>query len=199
MHAGGFTADIDPASVLEFLEFGWVTNDRAIYRGVSKLPAATVLEWRDGVVSQREYWAPPEPAATGAVGFEEAVERTEQLLLEAVRIRLFADVPIGALLSAGIDSTLICWALAQVERERESLYRLDSWRSRRRGGGRPVERPRVGIPHEVIELPASEQPALEELHLSLRRAICLFVCPRDVAGGESGQAGSDSASDRRRR
>ena len=46
--------------------------------------------------------------------FEEAVEQTEQHLLEAVRLRLVTDVPIAALLSGGIDSTLVCWALSKL-------------------------------------------------------------------------------------
>jgi asparagine synthase (glutamine-hydrolysing) len=48
------------------------------------------------------------------MSFEEAVEQTEQLLIESVRLRLQADVPIGVLLSSGVDSALICWAMTQL-------------------------------------------------------------------------------------
>src|SRR5207253_1478951 len=74
----------------------------------------TILEWRGGEVRQRSYWSPPLPGSKIAPSFEEAVEETERLFLEAVRLRLAADVPVGALLSGGIDSSLVCWAIAKL-------------------------------------------------------------------------------------
>src|SRR4051794_41137109 len=105
--------DIEPAAVLEFLEFDWVTEDRTIFQGVHKVPAATILEWNDGFVSQRCYWTLPEPGSR-QISFEKAVEEAEALLLESAKLRLISDVPVGALLSGGVDSALICWAMTKV-------------------------------------------------------------------------------------
>ncbi|HEX5581693.1 MAG TPA: asparagine synthase (glutamine-hydrolyzing) [Gemmatimonadaceae bacterium] len=113
LRAAGFAEELDGAAVAEFLEYGYVSDERCIYAGVSKLPAATILEWQGGRVSERRYWAPPAPGSAPRLSFDDAVQRTEELLLQAVRRRLHADVPIGALLSGGIDSGLVCWAVAE--------------------------------------------------------------------------------------
>lgn len=114
LRRAGLATDVDDVAVAEFLEYGYVTEQRAIYRGATKLPPATILEWRDGRTALRRYWSPPAPRAAGTVRFEDAVEETERLLLAAVERRLDADVPVGALLSGGIDSALVCWAIGKL-------------------------------------------------------------------------------------
>lgn len=110
----GLAGELDPQAVAEFLEFGYVTDDRSIYQGFTKLPAATALEWREGRTRTWTYWETPPARPSGAIAFEDAVAETERLFLAAVKKRLFADVPIGALLSAGVDSSLVCWAIAEL-------------------------------------------------------------------------------------
>lgn len=111
LHGAGFGGELNPQAVLEFLEFGFVTDENCIYQGIHKLPPGHILKWRDGQTSLNRYWALPE-AKDRSISFEEAVEETERLLVESVRLRLAADVPIGVLLSGGVDSGLVCWALA---------------------------------------------------------------------------------------
>jgi asparagine synthase (glutamine-hydrolysing) len=114
LRAGGVGGEIDPEAILEFLEFGFVTEARCIYTGIQKLPPASILEWHDGSCSTRTYWSLPEIDAFSSLTFDEAVEQTEQLIIDAVRLRVQSDVPVGALLSGGIDSALVCWALAKI-------------------------------------------------------------------------------------
>ena len=111
--AGCVSGDLDNEGLAEYLEFGFVTDGRSIYEGASKLPAAHILEWDGGKVRTWEYW---KPAAAGdrRLTFEEAVEETERLFLKAVELRLDADVPVASLLSAGVDSSLVCWAIAKL-------------------------------------------------------------------------------------
>ena len=114
LREGGFAGELDEQSVLEFFEHGFVPDSRAIYRCVAKLPAGTIGEWDGSELKLREYWTPPEPGSIGRVKFEDAVHETERLFLESVRLRLQADVPVGALLSGGVDSSLVCWAISRV-------------------------------------------------------------------------------------
>jgi asparagine synthase (glutamine-hydrolysing) len=110
----GWTGRLDDQALADFLEYGYVTEQRTVYAGISKLPAATVLKWKNGRCSQHRYWTAPEVDEQQRISFEQAVEETERLLLAAVRRRLVADVPVCALLSGGIDSSLVCWAIAEL-------------------------------------------------------------------------------------
>jgi asparagine synthase (glutamine-hydrolysing) len=114
LQAGGFAEEINPQAVLEFLDLGFVTERQSVYAGTRKLPPASILEWRDGKTTERCYWDLPSVEESASIRFEEAVEEAERLIVEAVRLRLVSDVPIGALLSGGIDSTLVCWGLSKL-------------------------------------------------------------------------------------
>lgn len=158
-HGGG----IDPAAVLEFLEYGYVTDERCIYEGLRKLPPATILEWQDGNVQERSYWTLPECDEWAKTGFEEAVEETERLLIESVRLRLISDVPIGALLSGGIDSALICWAMAKLNANVKAFtVAVPGDASDESAGARETARI-LGIPHEIVEPPAEKPVLLDEM------------------------------------
>jgi asparagine synthase (glutamine-hydrolysing) len=156
--------EIDPAAVLEFLEFGYVTDDRCIFRGASKLPAASILEWRGGgVVSIRQYWQMPVADEESHITFDEAVEETERLLLEAVRLRLQADVPIGALLSAGIDSTLVCWALAKLNANITAFTVSTPGDPADEAPAARETAKILGIPHQVVTLPPQGEGVMGQL------------------------------------
>lgn len=114
LHGGAYACELDPQALIEFLEYGFVTDARSIYAGVEKLPAAHIAQWRDGRLTMREYWQPRTSPVESKTTFARAVAQTEQLLLRAVEMRLAADVPVGALLSGGIDSSLVCWAVAKL-------------------------------------------------------------------------------------
>ncbi len=113
LREAGLAAELDPAAVGDFLEYGYVSDERSIYAGVRKVPPATILEYRPGDAEPalRSYWSPPEPCLTATIAFDAAVADTERLLLAATERRLHADVPVGALLSGGVDSALVCWAI----------------------------------------------------------------------------------------
>lgn len=114
LRTAGYAGDVDEAALLDFMKFGFVTDDHAIYRGVVKVPPGTIVEWSRGFLKKETYWQFPITDDSSKLSFDDAVEETERLLLQAVELRLNADVPVGALLSGGIDSSLICWAVAKL-------------------------------------------------------------------------------------
>jgi asparagine synthase (glutamine-hydrolysing) len=113
LRAAGLVSQPEPQSIAEFLDYGYVSDARSIYQGAFKVPPGTLLEFHSGQLRSRSYWTVPEDQPRLHLSFEDAVAETERLFLEAVRLRLEADVKVGALLSAGIDSSLVCWAIAQ--------------------------------------------------------------------------------------
>jgi len=102
--------DLDLDSVNLYLAYGYVPGDRCILQGLRKLPQGHALTYdvqADGL-SLWPFWELPEPPPRGAVADPNALlEELESLLEDSVRLRLIADVPVGVLLSGGIDSSLV--------------------------------------------------------------------------------------------
>ncbi len=103
---------LDLESLDEYLAFGYIPHPHTIFRGIAKLPPGHVLIWQGGDVRLERYWSlefAPKLEITAA----EAGERTEQLLADAVKVRLMSEVPLGALLSGGVDSSLVVALMAE--------------------------------------------------------------------------------------
>jgi len=160
LHDAGLADEINPNAMLEFFEFGWVSDAHSIYRDIHKLPPATILEFQNGKVSQRTYWNLPEPGTT-KISFSDAVDETERLLLESTKLRLIADVPVGTLLSAGIDSALVCWATAQAGANIKA-FTVGTPGDRADESVAATRTAQIlGIPHEVIQV--NREPLLSDL------------------------------------
>ena len=115
-----FRGEVDPGALALYLHRRCVPAPHSIYRGVCKLPPGTLVAVRGlGETGPEPYWDPCErfEAATRDPfrgGEAEAVAELDALLRDAVRIRMEADVPLGALLSGGVDSSLVV-ALMQAQ------------------------------------------------------------------------------------
>jgi asparagine synthase (glutamine-hydrolysing) len=107
---------LDVQSLEFYLTYGYVPGERCILQGIHKLPPAHALTL-DVASSERRtwvYWELPKPAANSEASNEELVLELEGLLRDSVKRRLIADVPVGILLSGGIDSSLVTALAAQV-------------------------------------------------------------------------------------
>lgn len=108
-----FSDEIDRRAVAAFLRFGYVPAPRSIYSSVSKVePGALVRFDREGRVTVERYWSLGEEVLRGKRepfrgSNREAVDELERLVLAAVNARMVSDVPLGAFLSGGIDSSTI--------------------------------------------------------------------------------------------
>ncbi|NNJ23971.1 asparagine synthase (glutamine-hydrolyzing) [Alienimonas chondri] len=112
LQVDGAPREVDPAAVDRFLAYQYVPDPHCILRGYEKLPPGHRLRWRRGAVEIQRYWRPRYDAGTRDASPTEWLEETRETLSEAVRLRLRSDVPLGAFLSGGVDSTVIC-AVAQ--------------------------------------------------------------------------------------
>lgn len=105
--------DIDPQAIDAYLVNQYVPHHLSAFRSLRKLAPATLLSWKPGGEPRTErYWRLLyEPKRE--LGYDEAAERLRELILEATRLRLISDVPLGAFLSGGVDSSAIVAAMAQ--------------------------------------------------------------------------------------
>ena len=102
----GVPRTVDPRALDEFLTYVYVPHPRTMFQGICKLPPAHLAVYEHGKLAVRRYWT-PDPTREMNRSVEDLREQVHHELDEAVRLRLRSDVPLGAFLSGGIDSTVI--------------------------------------------------------------------------------------------
>lgn len=118
--AGGFidTEDIDETALIQFWTYGYSTGERTLFRNVRRLLPGHFAIWRDGEFVVHEYWDCVFGAQEVAGrNIDDFADELEVLLIDAIKIRLIADVPVGVFLSGGVDSSLISALTAQLTGE----------------------------------------------------------------------------------
>jgi asparagine synthase (glutamine-hydrolysing) len=116
LRAGGLCPDaLDPEALDCYFTFGYIPSPRTVYRGVRKLAAARCVTVTADGERERTYWrlAGIEERGPSAADLDEAADAFESLLDDAVRARLVAEVPLGAFLSGGLDSSLVVSSMAR--------------------------------------------------------------------------------------
>ncbi len=112
----GVSREIDPSGLDQVFTFWTTVAPRTVFKDVLELPPGHSLVAEGGSLTVRRHWAPEYPALAGTNGRtdDDRVEETTALLLDATRIRLRSDVPVGAYLSGGLDSTLVTALIRRV-------------------------------------------------------------------------------------
>src|SRR2546429_2433080 len=110
-----FLAQINFEALDAYLTFGYVPDPVTIFREVHKLPAGNYLTFKNGHAQFRQYWDFPyeQPQSKPFQNEEDCLRELRTLLDEAVQMRLVADVPLGAFLSGGIDSSTVVGLMSQ--------------------------------------------------------------------------------------
>ena len=100
---------LEPHALEFYLAYGYVPGDMCLLAGVEKLPQghAMLFNLNSGVAKRWAYWTLPPAAADGPADAEELLDELESLLADSVKRQMLADVPVGILLSGGLDSSLV--------------------------------------------------------------------------------------------
>jgi asparagine synthase (glutamine-hydrolysing) len=129
----GFAPDVDPASLAQFLRHGTVPGARTIRSGVHELPPGHLLEIDspDALGTPIAWWSLLDVARAGVadpldISDEEAVDLVERALVTAVARQTIADVPLGAFLSGGIDSSVVVALLRAASDARPRTFTIGS-------------------------------------------------------------------------
>ena len=115
--ASGLVEDaVDPESLADFIDLGYVPGPHTIHAGARRLPPAHTAVFEDGVLRLRRYWRPPvgeAEAGEDSAGDDEQARQWKAAFDIAVDRHRLSDVPIGVFLSGGIDSSLVAASLAK--------------------------------------------------------------------------------------
>jgi asparagine synthase (glutamine-hydrolysing) len=116
---------IDQEGLLQFFHFGYIPDPYTSFSRIRKLPPGHLLEFAQGQIKVRRYWDLPTYGTHNSCSEEECLEELEHRLSEAVRIRLISDVPLGALLSGGVDSSTIVALMACASSKPVKTFSVD--------------------------------------------------------------------------
>jgi len=120
--------DLDAGAIPAYLTFGYVPTPRTFFAGVRSLPPGHVLTLEPGAQARLErYWTPARRehrSARSAPSLEESGAELRRLLTEAVSRRMVADVPVGALLSGGVDSSAVVATMARMSPRTISTFTI---------------------------------------------------------------------------
>lgn len=106
------TRDIDHAAIDAYLSYLCVPAPMTAYRHIRKLEPGHWLRWKDGQIETGRYWL-PDFSKKIKITEEEAIEETTRLLRESTRLRMISEVPLGAFLSGGVDSSTVVALMAR--------------------------------------------------------------------------------------
>src|SRR5881394_833533 len=115
--------DVNYEAIHHYLSFICVPAPLTAYRSISKLPPGHSLLWKNGEIKLERYWQ-IDFSKKISIDEEEAGERVVDLLREAVRVRLMSEVPLGAFLSGGIDSSAVVALMAEESSEQVKTFSI---------------------------------------------------------------------------
>ncbi len=108
----GVSAELDQRQLSSYLHLGYVAAPGSMFKGIRKLPPATLLAIENGQVREWRYWRLPE-GINRSLSEAEWRDRVRAQIEESVRMQMVSDVPIGAFLSGGVDSSAVVGLMAR--------------------------------------------------------------------------------------
>jgi asparagine synthase (glutamine-hydrolysing) len=116
---------IDMQALNFYLTYGYIPAPWSIFKHIRKVGEANYLVYQNGGINEKPYWELPQPEPDRERSENDCAEELEAVLAEAVRCRLLSDVPLGAFLSGGLDSSTIVAMMARVNPHSVKTFTVD--------------------------------------------------------------------------
>jgi len=120
---GGFSVAINHEALNDYLGIGYAVAPKTIFDGVKKLEPGTFLRWQSGHLSVRRFWSLP-TSTDHSLDYDGWVEKLREELQRAVADHMVSDVPVGAFLSGGIDSSAVATLMSQTSSSELNTYSI---------------------------------------------------------------------------
>lgn len=161
---GRVPREVDAQAIDLYLHYQVVPSPHSAFSAIRKLRPAHTLTWQEGEMSTRRYWKLSYRNRLAEASAADVEGRIRELVLEATRLRLRSDVPVGALLSGGVDSSAVVAAMARQTASRVKTFSIgfDVARFDESASAREVAR-RYGTEHHELVLDASAMGLLPRL------------------------------------
>ena len=164
----GYSVEVNAAGVDAYMKTRFAHGDETIFKGVFRLPEGAYLEWRGGQARVQTFYPNP-PHDSHPMDTAEADQRFEASFSDAVRAWMVADVPVGAYLSGGIDSSMIVSEMTRLTSHPVRTFCVDFEAGHSEADAAAATAKQLGCEHETVvcgvdellELPAAVR-ALEE-------------------------------------
>jgi asparagine synthase (glutamine-hydrolysing) len=109
--------------VAEVMQYGYINAPYSAFNEIGQLPPASMLTWRKGEISTSTYWIPDFDTKVN-ISYESALEKTKQVIEDAVSRRLVSERPLGSFLSGGYDSTIVTAYMAKLMNKKVQTYSI---------------------------------------------------------------------------
>jgi asparagine synthase (glutamine-hydrolysing) len=111
------------AMISEVMQYGYINFPNSAFNEIQQVPPASIVSWREGKTTTSKYWC-PDFTSKIQIPYEEALERTKELIEAAVQRRLISERPLGSFLSGGYDSTIVTAYMAKLMKEKIHTYSI---------------------------------------------------------------------------
>lgn len=124
--SGLFTPTLSQQGLANYLQYQTVYSPNTILEGVQMLEAGTMLVIKEGIFDRRRYWNPDKAKETHTLTgpYDKVVKQTRELFFTAVEKRLISDVPLGAFLSGGVDSSCVVAAMSKISGQTVNTFNI---------------------------------------------------------------------------
>jgi asparagine synthase (glutamine-hydrolysing) len=131
LHAAGAPRGVSTEALPFYLAYGFVPPPATHFAGIERLLPASLMTVENGRIETRRYWEPhfgefppSDPRVAGVYGFRDAARAVRKLVTHAVERRLESDVPLGAFLSGGIDSTIVVGLMSRLMKRKVKTFSI---------------------------------------------------------------------------
>lgn len=167
--AAGIPVEVNKLGIHQYLSTRFAHGDQTIFKGIHRLPEGSYLRWQAGSWSLHSYY--PNPAVPGDHRSRDFLEEMEENLAQAVKLHMIADVPVGAYLSGGVDSSVLVKMMTGFTDKPVRTFCIDFSSGLSEAGIAEKTARQLGCDHTTVRFGVEELGALPQVISALEEPV----------------------------